>query len=170
MVKRKPSSTMSFFYFLLLCVNQMFEKCPKCLSGPLYVCVCVYMRIKEDLQPAAEQYSCLFERLLPLNESAVCLHGELTASAQMFTERHTEDMLWPLLYFNPPSLYLSSFSSSFNLASLHWLAQYLAGSQNTIGLVCYLSISSETGNLHDLSAFLGLLRDYEGHSSHIFLL
>ncbi len=172
MVKRKPSSTMSFFFFLLVCV---WIKCSKSDQNAFqghFMCVCVYMRIKEGLQPAAEQYSCLFERLLPLNESAVCLHGELTASAQMFTEQHTEDMLWPLLYFNPPSLYLSSFSSSFNLASLHWLAQYLAGSQNTIGLVCYLSISSETGNLHDLSAFLSLCRlwDYDGQSSHIFLL
>lgn len=129
------------------------------------MCVYVHVKIKEGLQPA-EQYSCLFERLLPLNKSAVCLHGEFIASAQMFTEWHTEEMLRPLLYFNPLSLFiLALFSSSFKPASLHWLAQYFAGSQNRIGLVYYLSISSETGNLHDLSAFLGLgrlCRDYKG--------
>lgn len=170
MVKRKPSSTMSLF-FIAVCELNVWTMSKMTFRAT--VCVCVYMRIKEGLRPAAEQYSCLFERLLPLNKSAVCLHGELTASAQMFTERHTEEMLWPLLYFNPPSLYLSFFSSSFNLASLHWLAQHFAGSQNTIGLVYYLSINSETGNLHDLSAFLGLCRlsrDYEGQSLHIFLL
>lgn len=125
----------------------MSEKCPNSFQGH---CMCVYTHVylKGSYRWINLQSVCMPQHRCSLNG----------------TLRKCFSILILSLFI------LALFSSSFNLASLHWLAQYLAGSQNTIGLVYYLSISSETGNLHDLSAFLGLCRlcrDYESQSSHL---
>lgn len=133
----------------------MSKKCPNTYWDHC-MCVCIHEKIKKGLQ-AAEQCSCLCERLLPLNKSAVCLsRWAHVLSADVHSTAHWGNAV-TLLCFNP--LYLCSFFfSSLNPDSLQWLAQYFAGSQNRTGLVYYLSISSETGNLHDLSAYLCLCR------------
>lgn len=98
-VKRKPPApfvctcTLGLFC-LCVCV---WLKCPKSVQILIETTVCVYVYMRKSkkacrLLSSAHVYLKGYYRWI--NLQSVC-HGELTFSAQMFTQQHTEEMLWP---------------------------------------------------------------------------